>query len=121
MRHRRRPFGRDGYLRRLVAAGASPNAPRDRCASPITLAAKNGHVRVVEYLCSDPLGVDLDAKDDTGKTAFFWAQTGDHKNIVEVINKALQNRANPEKAERRRGTKQDNVRASTRPVAVAAQ
>lgn len=111
-------FGRDGYLRRLVAAGACPRAPRDRCASPLSVASKNGHVRVVEYLCSDPLGIDIDAKDDTGKTAFFWAQTGDHKNIVEVINKAVQNRNNPEKAERRRGTKQDNIRASARPVPV---
>jgi Ca2+-binding EF-hand superfamily protein len=103
-------FGRDGYLRRLVAAGASPNAPRDKCPSPLTLASKNGHVRVVEYLCSESVNVDVEAKDDTGRTAFFWAQQGDHKNIIEIINKSIQAKNNPEKAERRRGTKTSEIR-----------
>ena len=107
-------FGRDGYLRRLIAAGASPNAPRDKCASPLCLASKNGHIRVVEYLCSDTLNVDIDAKDETSRTAFFWAQQGDHKAIIEVINKTIMNRANPEKVERRR-VKSNDIRGAKQP------
>lgn len=92
-------FGRDAYLRRLVKEGCPPNASRPGTASPLILAAKNDHLRCVEFLCNDPdlMGVtQLDAKDEQAKTAVAWAQAGDHKPVIEVINKARARAANPE-------------------------
>lgn len=89
-------FGRDLFLRRLVAAGCEPNASKPGTASPLTLAAKNDHLKCVEYLCNDEsicYRVDIDAKDESGKTAVAWAQAGDIKTIVEVINKARARKA----------------------------
>mmetsp|Transcript_22678 Transcript_22678/g.68058 ORF Transcript_22678/g.68058 Transcript_22678/m.68058 type:complete len:385 (+) Transcript_22678:1-1155(+) len=88
-------FGREPYLRRLVAAGASPNAPRLKCPSPLTLAAKHGHLACVQYLCSPALEVDLLHRDGDGRQAKFWAQRGDHKAIVETISKAMTTRGAP--------------------------
>ncbi|KAH8078437.1 Ca2-binding protein [Aureococcus anophagefferens] len=96
-RRRARPFGRDAYLRRLVKEGCPPNASRPGTASPLILAAKNDHLRCVEFLCNDPdlMGVtQLDAKDEQAKTAVAWAQAGDHKPVIEVINKARARAAN---------------------------
>ncbi|KAH8098819.1 Ca2-binding protein [Aureococcus anophagefferens] len=73
-------FGRDAYLRRLVKEGCPPNASRPGTASPLILAAKNDHLRCGEQ----------------AKTAVAWAQAGDHKPVIEVINKARARAANPE-------------------------
>ena len=89
-------FGRDGYLRRLVAGDCSPEATRPGVASPLILAAMKDHGKCVEYLCNTAK-VDLDCKDHEGKTAVMHAQAGDLKNIREIIDKARVRAAQEEK------------------------
>ena len=81
-------FGRDAYLRRLAAAGCPMNG-KPGSSTPLILAAKHDHVRCVEYLCNTPgLKIDLEAIDESGKSAVRHAQAGDLKPVLEVLNKA---------------------------------
>ena len=88
-------FGRDGYLRRLVASDCSPEACRPGVASPLILASQKDHGKCVQYLCDQK--VDLDCVDHDGKSAAMHAQAGDLKNIREIIDKARVRAAQEEK------------------------
>ncbi|KAG9765197.1 purine and uridine phosphorylase, partial [Aureobasidium melanogenum] len=52
--------------------------------TPIRLAALSNHNRVAEYFLHK-LGVDVEAKDETGRTALYWAVELGHGEIVPMM------------------------------------
>ncbi|KAH8062012.1 Ca2-binding protein [Aureococcus anophagefferens] len=92
----------------LIAAGATHDLADDTDGlTPLMMAPKAlsvvKHAKLVDCLfgCGpaakpDMKKADLDAKDEQAKTAVAWAQAGDHKPVIEVINKARARAANPE-------------------------
>ena len=65
--------------------------------------------------------MDLDAKDDSGRDARFWAKQGDHKVIADHIAKAIMSRAEGVSTTKRatkvdrRKSQNDNAEPARRP------
>lgn len=76
--------GRDKLIADILAAGADVNAPAPNKATPLMLAARNGHIDVVRRLLALPQ-TDLNALNDAGLSADAWALQNNNTNIAELI------------------------------------
>ena len=76
--------GRDKLIGDLLGAGADVNAPAPNKATPLMLAARNGHIDVVRRLLARPQ-TDLNALNDAGLSADAWALQNNNTDIAELI------------------------------------
>ncbi|MBX3683427.1 MAG: ankyrin repeat domain-containing protein [Thauera sp.] len=76
--------GRDKLIADILAAGADVNAPAPNKATPLMLAARNGHIDVVRRLLALPQ-TDLNALNDAGLSADAWALQNNNTDIAELI------------------------------------
>lgn len=76
--------GRDELIADILAAGADVNAPAPNKATPLMLAARNGHIDVVRRLLALPQ-TDLNALNDAGLSADAWALQNNNTDIAELI------------------------------------
>jgi len=67
----------------IVEGGADPDLPDDSGCPPIVLAAKMGHVAVVDVLAS--LGANQGARDDLGRTALHVAAQANQAPVVKQL------------------------------------
>jgi hypothetical protein len=58
--------------------------------TPLLIAAKNGHAAVVKLLVGHP-GIDINAEDDFGHTAYSWAMRGNHGDVMLILDQAVAN------------------------------
>jgi ankyrin repeat protein len=52
--------------------------------TPIRLAAMSNHVKVLDHFL-DKMGMDVDAQDEDGRTALYWASELGHDKIVQIL------------------------------------
>ena len=86
--------GRVDMLDALFAAGADVNIKAPNLATPLMLAARNGHVGVVRRLLAMP-ATDLNALNDAGLSADVWAQQNGNSEIAELIRAERKRRGLP--------------------------
>ena len=86
-------------VRRLLAAGASPNVADQQHWAPLHYAASNGHEVIVQLLLA--AGADPNVADRYGSTPLHHAAYRGHEAIVQLL---LAARANPDAANRDGGT-----------------
>jgi ankyrin repeat protein len=80
--------------RRLVTAGARPNAVNDYGVTPLFLAAEEGHAQMVALLLN--AGADPNAALPTGETVLMAAIRG---GSLDVVKRLLETHANPNAAQ----------------------
>ncbi len=74
-------------VRRLLAAGASPDSCDVDCAHPaLVCAAEAGEADVVRLLLDR--GATLDSRDTAGRSALEVARRGGHEDVVAVLQRA---------------------------------
>jgi len=71
-------------MRRLLAAGASPNVRQQRGFTPLHEAAQRGHAEMVSLLRDH--GADLGAQTDEGQTALDLARAQGHDAVVRLLS-----------------------------------
>ena len=86
--------GREAILDTLFAAGADVNAKAPNLATPLMLAARNGHIGVVRRLLTFA-ETDLNALNDAGLSADVWAQQNGNTHIAELIQAERKRRGLP--------------------------
>lgn len=86
--------GRESMLDALFAAGADVNARAPNLATPLMLAARNGHIKVVRRLLAVP-ETDLNALNDAGLTADAWALQNRNTDIARLIEAERKRRGLP--------------------------
>ncbi|KAE9388107.1 ankyrin [Gymnopus androsaceus JB14] len=72
----------------LLDYGADMNIPGLRNATPLIIAAQNGHTEVVHHLLGK--GVNVNAQTDDGFTALDFAHKHGHSNICKLLASAMQ-------------------------------
>jgi ankyrin repeat protein len=75
--------GSEAMVRRLLAAGANPNAKLLVGETPLMNAARVGNSGVVEQLLAK--GADPNARAARGQTALMWAVAQEHSDVVKVL------------------------------------
>ncbi len=75
--------GKIGYVRLLIAAGASVDLATQRGDTALIGAAYNGHSDIVLALVA--AGADLNATDEDGRTALHWAVVRGHLDAVRLL------------------------------------
>ena len=78
--------GRLPALERLLAAGADINALTPNLSDALMLAARNGHIDIVQRLLQTP--IDLNRRNDRGVNAEEWARSKGNTRIADLIAKA---------------------------------
>lgn len=91
--------GREAILDTLFAAGADVNAKAPNLATPLMLAARNGHIGVVRRLLTFA-ETDLNALNDAGLSADAWAQQNGNTHVAELIQAERKRRGLPAPAMR---------------------
>lgn len=86
--------GREALLDDLVAAGADVNAPAPNQATPLMLAARNGHIGFVRRLLVNPR-TELNVLNDAGLSADAWALQNRNTDIAELIQAERKRRGLP--------------------------
>jgi len=86
--------GRESILDALFAAGADVNIKAPNLATPLMLAARNGHAAVVRRLLSLP-ATDLNALNDAGLSADVWALQNGNTDAAELIQAERKRRGLP--------------------------
>ncbi|MFT3758035.1 ankyrin repeat domain-containing protein [Thauera sp.] len=86
--------GREGMLDALFAAGADVNAKAPNLATPLMLAARNGHIKVVRRLLAMP-ETDLNALNEAGLSADAWALQNRNTDIAKLIEDERKRRGLP--------------------------
>nr|WP_286206682.1 ankyrin repeat domain-containing protein [Thauera linaloolentis] len=86
--------GRDALLDALLGAGADVNARAPNLATPLMLAARNGHAGMVRRLLAIP-GTDLNALNDAGLSADAWARQNRNTDIAALIEAERKRRGLP--------------------------
>lgn len=86
--------GREAMLDALFAAGADLNARAPNHATPLMLAARNGHIGVVRRLLALPQ-TDLNALNDAGLSADAWALQNRNTDIARLIEAERKRRGLP--------------------------
>ncbi|WP_197431086.1 ankyrin repeat domain-containing protein [Aliiruegeria sabulilitoris] len=76
--------GDTGVLQLLVNAGLDINEGDGSTA--LMQAAGMGHAEAVKFLIEN--GAEVSTRDETGRTAFFWALQNNHLDIVDILNSA---------------------------------
>ena len=76
-------FGRFPVTKRLLAAGADPNARESGGWTPLHRAASEGHENVVRLLLTH--GADPRAMDDQGATPLEYAVLNRHRTVTELL------------------------------------
>ncbi|MGD8957364.1 MAG: ankyrin repeat domain-containing protein [Chromatiaceae bacterium] len=87
--------GNEEMVRRLIAAGANPNARVEKGSTPLHLAAYRGHTAIAGILIAH--GAVINAKTDAGITPLDWAQRNGHDDMIDLLlaNGATQGRQLP--------------------------
>ncbi len=80
--------GSAAMVRRLLQAGANPNAALLLGETPLMVAARSGNADVVQQLLAR--GANVNARAARGQTALMWAVAQKHPDVVKVL---LANRA----------------------------
>src|SRR6266581_9256796 len=70
-------------VRRLLEAGANPNAALLAGETPVMVAARSGYAAVVEQLIAK--GANVNARGARGQTALMWAVAQRHPEVVKVL------------------------------------
>src|SRR5947207_10940809 len=70
-------------VRRLLSAGANPNAALLLGETPVMVAARSGNLAVVELLAAK--GANANATAARGQTALMWAVAQKHPEVVKVL------------------------------------
>jgi ankyrin repeat protein len=91
--------GRESMLDALFAAGADVNARAPNLATPLMLAARNGHAGVVRRLLAMP-ETDVNALNDAGVSADAWALQNRNTDIAALIEAERKRRGLPAPAMR---------------------
>lgn len=91
--------GRESILDALFAAGADVNARAPNLATPLMLAARNGHAGVVRRLLAMP-ETDVNALNDAGLSADVWALQNRNTDIAKLIETERKRRGLPAPAMR---------------------
>ncbi|MDI3489060.1 MAG: uncharacterized protein PWP11_337 [Thauera sp.] len=86
--------GREALLKDLVAAGADVNAPAPNLATPLMLAARNGHIGFVRQLLAIPR-TELNVLNEAGLSADAWALQNGNTDIAELIQAERKRRGLP--------------------------
>jgi ankyrin repeat protein len=75
--------GSEAMVRRLLEAGADPNAALLAGETPVMVAARSGYPAVVDRLIAK--GGDVNARGARGQTALMWAVAQRHPDVVKVL------------------------------------
>lgn len=86
--------GRVSILDTLLSAGADVNIKAPNLATPLMIAARNGHIEVVRRLLAVP-ATDLNALNDAGLAADVWALQNANTDIAELIQAERKRRGLP--------------------------
>lgn len=86
--------GREALVDTLLAAGADVNARAPNLATPLMVAARNGHIEVVRRLLAVP-ATDLNALNDAGLSADTWGLENGNTDIAALIQAERKRRGLP--------------------------
>ena len=75
--------GSAAMVRRLLEAGANPNAALLAGETPLMVASRSGNPAVVEQLLAK--GANVNARGARGQTALMWAVAQKHPDVVKVL------------------------------------
>lgn len=76
--------GRDSYAKRLVDLGAFLDQPDDEQQTPLFVASRLGHWKVVELLLNTGQ-VNIEVEDKEGRTPLWWAASSGHEAVVRLL------------------------------------
>ena len=87
-------------VRELLNCGHELNARNSRGQTPLSMAAKHGHLEVAKELLSQP-GIDVNAVDLERRTALYWAASRNRPQVLRVLleNEQIQPQIETEWAE----------------------
>lgn len=86
--------GRESMVETLLSAGADVNIKAPNLATPLMIAARNGHIEVVRRLLAVP-ATDLNALNDAGLAADVWALQNANTDIAALIQAERKRRGLP--------------------------
>ena len=75
--------GNEDMVRRLIAAGANPNARVAQGSTPLHLAAYRGQTSIAEFLIAH--GAMVNVKTNAGITPLDWAQRNGHGDMIGLL------------------------------------
>lgn len=70
-------------VKNLIASGVSVDVLANDGWTALTVAAREGHLEIVELLLKS--GAQVNLMEDGGNTALFWAAYSGHENIVQYL------------------------------------
>lgn len=78
-------YGHDEIVSLLLLFGADPNHIDKKGQTALMLAAREGHARVIGELIDCHSIIDLDKKDEKGKSALDWAKNSGNENCINLL------------------------------------